>query len=120
MKVIENIELLKKLTPVLEDIETEYIIFLQKDEEPIISRCNYYDLSKSLLEWEILLKTLTTDELFSVIWKWICHFEMPYPNAWQLNWGLVIWDESIDAEDLNEYFVKCLEYLIDNNLLKWD
>lgn len=63
------------------------------------------------------IKTLTTDELFTFMWKSICYFTMPYPNAWQLNWWTVIWDKEIIADNLNEYFWKCVDYLIDKNIL---
>ena len=115
MKVIENIELLKKLAPYLEDMETEYnynYMSMWKTEYK-------YMLKKipSNLHFVEPLKTLTTDELFTLMWKAICHFNMPYPNAWKLNWWTLIWDEEIKAKDLNEYFGKCVEYLIDNDLL---
>jgi len=59
-KVIENIELLKKLAPVLEDIETEYSLSINKDWSKIISVIDYYqwDYNKLLHPY----KTLTLEE----------------------------------------------------------
>lgn len=116
IKVIENIELLKKLAPYL--WKTEYII---SDDWWVYSQEEVKEWLENQIDYMFWwLKTLTTDELFTLMWKAICHFNMPYPNAWQLNWWTVIWDEEIKAKDLNEYFGKCVEYLIDNNLLPKD
>lgn len=135
MKVIKNIELLKKLIPLLEDRETDYVLcdrwYMYKSH--CVKMVDTEDKNSAMYwkgkpYWYIkdvvwhkcywrIYKTLTTDEMFEFMWKAICHFNMPYPNAWELNWWTLIWSTVINAKDLNEYFQKCIEYLIDNDLL---
>lgn len=84
-----------------------YWKFSDKIHPPCLTANKHYDL---------IFKTMTTDEAFEFIWKQICHFEMPYPNAWILNWWTVHWDK-IEANNLCEYFEKCITYLLDKNLI---
>ena len=109
-KVITDLELLEKLEPHLEDVETEYYLNYKWEVKENI----FNEWFLKTVNW---IKTLTTDEMFEFIWKAICYFTMPYPNDGMLNWWLVIWDEEIKAKDFNEYLQKCIIYLLDNNLL---
>lgn len=110
-KVIEKLELLKKLAPYLKDRET--LCFMYKNPN--------WEYTSALapwnMSWEEDYKTLTLEEAIELIWKQMCQISLIYPNAWE--WKLYsdnLWEE-FEWETLMEAFSKFLEYLIDNNLL---
>jgi len=123
MKVIENIELLKRLQPVLKDVETEYYFTKNK----ILWEYFVNSISQEL-QYDIDLKTLTFEEILDLFQ----HFRL-YQYSFilrQYSWK-VYWDrcmeitltnfveptEKFDWETRVDAGGKMLEYLLDNNLL---
>lgn len=115
MKVIENIELLKKLQPLLEGIDIDREICSEWDN--IFSSRNVWKIDKRDDDWKKRYKTPNLEETIEFIWKWMSHVSLIYPNAWIWTIHQHVWDEVFEWETLIEAFSKFLEYLIDNNLL---
>ena len=103
-KVIQNLELLKKLQPYIK--KSEYSIFLDKDT------WNYIPIDSVGIIWdsEYICKTLTKEEtmdFMSEIWMW-----QIYANL-IVAFSYTYWD----MEDI-ELIEKILNYLINNNLME--
>jgi len=123
-KVIEDLELLKKLAPYLEDVETEYYIDVNWN---ILNIHWPEDLTK-----DIWIKTLTLEEAIeTVLPKYI--FTDKKENLtirswisenieyWNIGYFNIVTNETslkeVKWETLLQAIQKMLEYLIDNNLL---
>lgn len=115
-KVIEDIELLKKLTPYI--WETEYVI---DDMWDVVL------LSSVIMEWpdrntDWYEKTLTLEEaielLPSMIWRYSLYLSTEtveyYNYSWDFTPALLVY---FKWKTLLEAIEKMLEYLLDNDLL---
>lgn len=123
-RVIENIELLKKLQPYLEYVETEYwFVLVNKEVDNYkLERTDRYVFPNKNID----LKTLTLEEAIELLpeelyIKWIQHIFTVTKWDW-FYW--VNYDEdgfwafeTIQEKTLLEAIEKMLEYLIDNDLL---
>ncbi len=110
-----NLELSKRLTPYLEEVETEYVWYDTIEWEDIF-------LERKWLYWRdyIYCKTLTLEEAIEfIIKKWFIIWFEEW-NIMLLNWvasnELAITEEFYHKDNIN-WVEKILEYLIDNNLL---
>lgn len=122
MKVIENLELLKKLAPYLEDmLETEMYMVNSKWE------CNPYNsVMQSNLSWYI--KTIWLEESIellpdSIYQEPYCYWLEIYKYKTGYDVGYLDGTDSlnfIEEKTLLKAVEKMLHYLIDNNLLKLD
>ena len=139
MKVIQNIELLKKLQPILERREVEnYILenqeILETSELKKLPIRHYQKADNMLwyipeLEAQNFYKTLTLEEALDLlpenIWDYRCYMvKMDWlyycwyqrmPNTWVWKKYLVDWE--LKSETLLEAVEQMIEYLLDNNLL---
>ena len=125
-KVIENIELLKKLAPKIEEMETEYTYYNEYWYEHMVNLAHTTETEWDYwVSWELIwetkiydkIKTLTVEEAIEFIWKQMCQINLIYPNAWVWMLHQTIWEEVFEWETLIEAFSKFIEYLIDNKLL---
>lgn len=104
MKVIENIELLKKLAPYLEDMETEYVVHKMSWEIILYDSCWVCDESYlKLLTLEEAIELLPYNNCITKIWYW---YRVEDMSAHEELWKTLL--EAIE---------KMLEYLLDNDLL---
>lgn len=110
-KVIENIELLKKLAPYIDGWGTDYNMMYHKDTDWQVVRRECYLTS----QW---LKTLTLEEAIELFPECIAEdyhiFRMSDNSWWWIKfsfWDIFIWKTLLEAVE------KMLEYLIDNDLL---
>lgn len=109
MKVIENIELLKKLTPYLEDVETEYMI-----TDTVSNIVDKTSMVKKLSNTERYLKTLTLEEAKEFI---IEKVDMRWRAYIENELSRYVYDLFSVIEIFDIKMEKMLEYLIDNDLL---
>lgn len=133
-KVIENIDLLKKLQPYLEDMEAEYVYFNIFEDDLILWTYGLY--------WSdyIQYKTLTLEEAINFLWLHkivFTHIYIPtlenihtITDVWYIENNVlsdkfVYWDEeewyfnmSFGWKILLKVIEELLEYLDDNNLLE--
>lgn len=140
LKVIEDLELLKKLQPYIKG-DTEYYyrdisLEWEKKEYDLVSYDDpqYFDWEKDYFDAECDLKTLTTEEAIELLpnyihmvkwWRWYlrddtkCSLRM---------WKKFIWYEHHNMGEyqrlywntLLEALGEMLNYLINNNLMKWN
>lgn len=139
MKVIENIELLKKLQPYLKDVETEYVITDYKKvytlyEVYIVDTNNpnsamywiwepYWRFNDkihppcltSTKHYDWIYKTLQLEEAIELLplWIHICIVEYKGKKWYEVNTNR----KCFISNNLMELLEKMLEYLIDNDLL---
>lgn len=134
MKLIENIELLKKLQPYLEDVETEYNkIKLEHNKTGINYKIELSSKNpKDYMFYKEHYKTLTLEEAIELlpetffvewirmwwyifpeyIWEFTQKYKMSVCEYWTHNqYELFNWVTLLQAIE------KMLEYLIDNDLL---
>ena len=128
-KVIENIELLKKIESYLEDVKTEYICCIDWEDnwqfswhtERIVKsdtkNIEIYDWWDKCQSGTDFYKTLTLEELIEFIWKNSCRFTIPYRNGWTWTTWLFIWDEAFESESLMWIYIEMVKYLDDNDIL---
>lgn len=118
-KTITDIELLKKLQPILEDVETEY--WLAKDTIWNYNVTKIYNTQKWLAYPKIWFKTLTLQEAIDILPRDVWNWELVFTkNSCRYQDILLDWNQWLlmfNWETLLQAISKMLTYLIDNNLL---
>lgn len=132
-KVIENLQLLKKLEPLLENMDVEFIACIDwednwqcswhttrivKSDTKNIETYDWWDMCQSGTDFYKTLTLKKSIEFLKQLWELKIILTNYRCNLYLLWNKLIKWENiHISTDTLLEAIEKMLEYLLDNNLL---